>query len=79
MEDDMTDKRELYRQQSRAWDAFMANATAQQKAKVTALIDDGHTRPEILEHFGKPTAMADAATGWDRAVASTNRRNGFSA
>jgi hypothetical protein len=73
----MTEARELRRQQARAWEQFRKRCTPEQDAKVTALINDGKTVPEILEHFKQPTAMVDAATSWDRAVDATNRRNGL--
>lgn len=84
-------KRVVAEERKRASDITAACALAKKPSKAAAFIADGKTLAEVVAALGSDTSAEDepetnarhnagtqpATSSWDKATASTNRRNGF--
>jgi hypothetical protein len=80
--------REKMRSEGRAWHAFRATATPEQRDQYMRMIDEGKSRAAILAHFGRPASVSaddaarqdaqekasQASALWDSPVARFNER-----
>jgi hypothetical protein len=63
--------RDKMRSEARAWHAFRATATPEERAASLRMFDEGKSRKDVLEYFGQPTSRSAGDDARERAQAKS--------